>query len=467
MQDKLIKVWTAIFGFSLLFLALLPSHSFDFNGGTLMVLLYLSHRVFLCLIILLLIKKYFLEEYIQRITSYIKKSLSKDLLINPDLYQLSSGQRFKNYTVGFIMIMLSLSSLLEWQHLRVRLSNYVAYTTKKSLACNFITYGKDTTTINKYYDFTLNSWERSYTNCIKYSDYELYLQKLNDCSIYFNISEQYANCKLNKFKSNVATAEILTCSDIPYIQLSKKYTGVTSEAKSCEYLQTTQRAILEQRPEYCSTISYPLIASMCISNFQGTDEWQKMCKTISDKVSGTNGLSFSTSLIKARCLSVEDANTSFSGPLIEYNFYAKRIYSQISKGMIQYSAPAWFDGLWFNGSEIFSEVDFKYLKSIGTNPNAVDSLGRTALIVVLHNQIHFFDRQNSDYDDAANYIREGEEKDTERRISSWLQQLIDFGVDPYKKDLLNANAIDYAKMINNTQLQKKVLQVLQQNENNN
>ena len=82
-------------------------------------------------------------------------------------------------------------------------------------------------------------------------------------------------------------------------------------------------------------------------------------------------------LISGRCLGIKDVNiTLFAqiwGP-------ARYPYKE------SYHSPVWFDRL-----RGLTKNDFDYLKSIDANPNTVDDLGRTALILEIQERLYLND----------------------------------------------------------------------------
>jgi ankyrin repeat protein len=219
---------------------------------------------------------------------------------------------------------------------------------------------------------------------------------------------------------------------------------------SCKALQYLQEAIKNRDPKVCTTINTNMSWSIseymkCIGEFPNTPEWSEGCQNMKKRIgeNSTLGGNFSYFLIAGKCLNEKNVNIVFPGSIHgKYNNYLSTE---------SYTAPVWFDRL-----RGLTKENFDYLKKIWADPNTVDSLGRTALILEIQERLYLNDYLIHNFDSMS---KEQQPMASKKAVET-AKLLIEFWVDPSIQDSLGKSAIDYASQIKNEIFRKTMLEVL-------
>ena len=350
------------------------------------------------------------------------------LLIKTIVFTIKRHDDFIKKTVfSIITSVLLIFTLLVWQTNLIIFSNSIAKVTGNNSFCKlpFIKMSESEK------ERMLSTWSNWYSKCLQDTNYESFTEQ--ECSIYTPNTHMYASCKLREIASKtIYSNESISCENM-YVYGDK-----------CKRLQIVQEAIQKDDSKKCTKLYTKRNGAefaLCISQFMNSNEWIDGCKKLNRNTSNN-----SYYLVSSKCLTSSNVNITLPGSIkgpsnFDYYNYKSPHYS-----------PAWFDQL-----RVLAKSDFDYLKNINANPNLTDDYGRTALIIEIQERLYLNDSLIHDFDSLS----KKEQPRAAEKATETMKLLIEFGVDPNKKDQIDKSAIDYAQDIKNDIFREKALNILQ------
>jgi len=274
-----------------------------------------------------------------------------------------------------------------------------------------------------------------------------YINENTNCDSYDKNTNSYATCKIGQYTTEgIYKSGLLDCSNM-YVY-----------DKDCLHLQVVQSAIAKQDSNLCNSLKDTNQFPICIGQFPQSSVWQSGCAAIMSKVLNESR-NLESQIIAGRCLTQANADLTvprsdfgrLSNSWSKYEVPYKENYIKLKRTTDIYSpqAPVWFTN--------WGEIDKKttdYLKSIHADPNNTDDFGRTALVLFINHLSYLVDS-------TVSQLPERQQPQVIEKELEPLKILIDFGVDPSKRDLIGKNSFDHAQEIDNELLRKRVIEIMQ------